>query len=134
MYPSFLHSNPSSRSAVALWFPWQLSSNFSGRARLPPRIILRVHLLPPPLPLPFLTSPSRKMRFALGYLSRALSWSILPFQPHDTPQRATFIESNGLALPRQIPGGSPLNYCNESSKADLYQIEHIELYPNPLYV
>ena len=74
------------------------------------------------------------MRFVLDYLSRALSWSIILFQPNGTRQRGSFIEFNDLALPRQIPGGSPLRYCNESSKADLYQIEHIELYPNPLYM
>ena len=72
------------------------------------------------------------MRYVLDYLSRALSWNVLLFQPDVTPQRASSIDSDDLVLSGQIPGGSPLRYCNESSKADLYQIEDIELYPNPL--
>ncbi|MCJ1266874.1 Phosphatidylglycerol/phosphatidylinositol transfer protein [Lobaria immixta] len=34
----------------------------------------------------------------------------------------------------EIPGGSPLKFCNESRSTDLYSIDQIELYPNPLYI
>ncbi|KAI9753212.1 MAG: hypothetical protein M4579_005278 [Chaenotheca gracillima] len=36
--------------------------------------------------------------------------------------------------PGEIPGGSPLRLCNESAETDLYAIDHIELYPKPLYI
>lgn len=33
-----------------------------------------------------------------------------------------------------LPGGSPLRFCNDSRGTDLYSIDQIELYPNPLYM
>lgn len=74
------------------------------------------------------------MQRFVDYLTRALSLTLILVQPNATPQRSSSSVPNDLVLPRQIPGGSPLRLCNESSKADLYQIEHIELYPNPLYM
>ena len=74
------------------------------------------------------------MLYLLDYLSRALSWSSLLLQSNSDLQYHSSTEHNDLVLPKYVPGGSPLRYCNESSKTDLYQIEHIELYPNPLYM
>ena len=34
----------------------------------------------------------------------------------------------------EIPGGSPLRFCDESRDTDLYAIDYIELQPFPLYM
>lgn len=34
----------------------------------------------------------------------------------------------------EIPGGSPLRFCDESRDTDLYSVDYIELHPFPLYM
>ncbi len=54
--------------------------------------------------------------------------TISRWQQHD------HYDSTSLIQHSRIPGGSPLRYCNESRSTDLYQIEQIELYPEPLHM
>lgn len=40
----------------------------------------------------------------------------------------------GGEIPKKIPGGSPLRFCDESRDTDLFAIDYIELQPFPLYM
>lgn len=64
---------------------------------------------------------------------RAVSWS-MAYQTVSRPQYYDYTQSTSVIAHGRIAGGSPLRYCNESRDTDLYQIEHIELYPSPLHM
>ena len=66
----------------------------------------------------------------LDTITRVFSWSTA-FQISTRPRQH---DLSTFSLHEKIPGGSPLAYCNESRPTDLYQIDHIELYPNPLHM
>ncbi len=69
-------------------------------------------------------------------LRTAAAWTTI-FQDFSSVHRAhrSISADSSLSLPQgPVPGGSPLQYCNESRSTDLYSIEHIELYPLPLYM
>ncbi len=40
----------------------------------------------------------------------------------------------GSQKQREIPGGSPLRFCEESRDTDLFAVDYIELVPYPLYM
>ncbi|KAI9674952.1 MAG: hypothetical protein M1817_001358 [Caeruleum heppii] len=67
---------------------------------------------------------------------RALSWADALQRPVRFHQQHPFSADDPTQpfLPATIPGGSPLRFCNESRATDLYQIDHIELYPKPLHI
>lgn len=73
------------------------------------------------------------MPTVLDSITSIISWSTV-FQVATRPQQHDLIDSSPLSSLEKIPGGSPLAYCNESRMTDLYQIEYIELYPNPLHM
>lgn len=51
--------------------------------------------------------------------------------PPDPPHNS---QRTSLSLSGEIPGSSPLRFCNESRDTDLFSIEQIELILNPLYM
>lgn len=59
---------------------------------------------------------------------------IMNVQARSHPHKQDYNDYTSLALPGEIPGGSPFRFCNESRDTDLYAINHIELYPQPLLV
>lgn len=73
------------------------------------------------------------MLHMLEYLFRAaFSISVfpttLPSSYHELTEPTTHLSN------QTIPGGSPLRYCHKSRTTDLYQLDYIELHPNPLHM
>ena len=64
--------------------------------------------------------------FAILDLLVAIVWTVVAGRISPPLQKA-------ITSP-PIPGGSPLRYCSESRPTDLYSIERIELFPQPLYI
>lgn len=86
--------------------------------------------LTPSFPTSETSHQSAAMVRILDSITRISSWSTA-FQVPTRPQQS---DSSILPLHGKIPGGSPLEYCNVSHATDLYQIDRIELYPNPLHI
>ncbi|KAL9616660.1 MAG: hypothetical protein Q9160_008483 [Pyrenula sp. 1 TL-2023] len=49
-------------------------------------------------------------------------------------QKAIASPISSLPQDSPIPGGSPLQYCSKSRSTDLYSIDRIEVWPQPLYI
>lgn len=49
-------------------------------------------------------------------------------------QKAFVSPTSSLSQNSSIPGGSPLRHCSESRSTDLYSIDRVELWPQPLYI
>lgn len=79
-------------------------------------------------------SNSNTMLSLFSSFTLALSWisatqGTFRMRQHRYAGTTSFRSPHG-----EIPGGSPLKFCNESRSTDLYSIDQIELYPNPLYM
>lgn len=69
----------------------------------------------------------------MAFIARVMLWSTaIPGLFHLHQDKHT--ESTLHLLSGEIPGGSALKLCNRSRDTDLYSINKIELYPNPLHM